>query len=67
MDETSLTEEPCEREALNKACMFIEAFLGTCPYDHFDCDPWEGQCSIKCNDVNSWECWVKYFLDQGRG
>jgi hypothetical protein len=54
------TENKRLREALKHACIAVEGYSGSCPYDVYD----SCQFPERCTDQYS-ECWQKYFDNKG--
>ena len=49
------------REALKHACIAVEGYSGSCPYDKYDSCQFPGCCADQYL-----ECWQKYFISKAK-
>jgi len=47
------------REALKHACIAVEIYSGSCPYDKHDSCQFPGRCTDQYS-----ECWQEYFISK---
>jgi len=51
--------------ALDLACLEITEMTGSCPFDFYDKDPWDG-CDAGCGEDIVATCWKKHFQNRAK-